>query len=109
MFFLQIDSLNIAQGTERFFQTTPDTVFGLLTGGLAAAVVVLWWAFYRKTNEYTGRLMEIALKSAEGMTLVGNNLDKLRDASEDDIALLRQDFERLRSEVLQELRNLAKK
>lgn len=106
--FLQIDSLSL-QGTERFFNTTPDTVFGLLTGGMAIIIVVLWWAFYRKTNEYTAKLMDVALKSAEGMNLVGNNLDKLRDASEDDIALLRQDFERLRAEVLQKLDNLAKK
>lgn len=109
LFFLQIDSLNIAPGTERFFTTTPDTVFGLLTGGLAVAVVVLWWAFYRKTNEYSSRLMEVALKSADAMTLVGNNLDKLRDASEDDIAKIAEGLERLRTEVLLELRNLAKK
>lgn len=108
--FLQIDTLHqVAVGTERFFNTTPDTVFGLLTGGLALAVVVLWWAFYRKTNEYTGRLMEIALKSADAMNLIANNLNRLRDANEDDIASLRQDFERLRTEVLSKIDSFAKK
>lgn len=108
-FFLQIDSLNIAQGTERFFNTSPDTVYGLLTGALTIAVVTLFGVYYKKTGEYTGRIMDVALKCADAMNLIANNLDKLRDASEDDIALLRQDFERLRTEVLGKLDNLAKK
>jgi len=109
MLFLQIDTLHMAQGTERFFNTTPDTVYGLLTGALTIAVVTLFGVYYKKTNEYTGNIMDVAMKCADAMNLIANNLDKLRDASEDDIVLLRQDFERLRSEILGKLDNLAKK
>ena len=108
MFFLQIDTTKLVQGTERFFNTTPDTVYGLLTGALAVAVVTLFGVYYKKTNEYASSIMDVALKCADAMNLIANNLDKLRDASEDDIVLLRQDFERLRSEILGKLDNLAK-
>lgn len=109
LFFLQIDTLNTAHGTERFFQTSPDTVYGLLTGALAVAVVALWWSHQRQSERDRAALMDIILKNVEAMNLIGNNIERLRDANEDDMRSLADGIERLRIDFVSKLDTLAQK
>lgn len=78
----------------------------LLVGVLVVAVAVLWVAFHRQIRFHRYELVDIIFKTIEAMNLVSNNLEKLRDANEDDAQLLREAFERLRSDLIQKLNSL---
>lgn len=106
LFFLQTDT---ASKVGRFFETSPDTVYGLLTGALAAAVVALWLAFMRRAERDRRELLDIILKNVEAMNLIGNNIERLRDANEDDMRSLADGLERLRQDFVIRFDTLAQK
>ncbi len=76
---------------------------------ILALLLLQWWTYYRRDRSNRYELMDIIFKTMEAMNLVSNNLDKLRDANEDDAASLREKLDRLRTEFLLKLDNLAPK
>ena len=72
-------------------------------------LLLQWWTYYKRDRSNRYELMDIIFKTMEAMNLVSNNLDKLRDANEDDAQRLREQLDRLRSEFLLKLDNLVPK
>lgn len=97
---LQIDTLRQGGGAvERFFHTSPDTVFGLLTGALAMGVVALWVAYIRQTSAYTKDLRELHVANNKALGAVASALDRIRDTMAARQASISEDFDRLREYV----------
>jgi hypothetical protein len=103
MFFLQVDTTAIAQGTERFFQTSPDTVYGLLTGALALAVVAMWL----QNRSLVKDLIDINTKNVEVLTVLVSKLDGMREASQDGVQDVKDFVNNAREQLLLKIDNLA--
>lgn len=74
-----------------------------------AILLLQWWTHNKRDRLNRYELIDIIFKTMEAMNLVSNNLDKLRDANEDDAQRIREHLDRLRSEFLLKLDNLAPK
>lgn len=101
MIFLQIDT------TERFFTTTPDTVYGLLVGALVLAVVGLWTAFALQTKSYTSKLVELNVSCVETLKDLSANLERLRDAGVNMTEDLRGEIDRTREHIASKIDTFA--
>lgn len=98
MILLQVDST-----TERFFETSPDTVFGLLVGALVLAVVALWVTYTLSTRTYTAKLVELNLTVVGTLKDLSHNLERLRDAGVNMTEDLRTDITNTRDHIASKL------
>lgn len=98
--FLQVDT------TDRFFGTSPDTVYGVLVGAMALAVIALWVAFTMQTRSYTEKLVELNVSCVETLKDLSSNLERLRDAGVNMTDDLRAEINRTREHIAEKIENL---
>lgn len=91
----------------RFFDTTPDSVYGLLVGGMAMVIVVLWGAYYFQTRAYMNKLVELNVSCVETLKDLSANLVALRDAGVNMTDDLKEKIDRTREHLATLISNFA--
>lgn len=80
MFFLQIIQQGSPELVKRAFETSPDTVYGLLVAALLVAVVAMATAFVYQQRQMLDLCRDAAMglqASADGLERIDSRLDEM--------------------------------
>lgn len=98
--------MDTIQAINRVFETSPDTVYGILVGVLAIAVVALWVEHNRKRNQYIDKLIQLNVTSVESLKAINSALDRIRDSNIANMSDLKDEIGHTREHIALLIRDL---